>query len=54
MSSTRKSPEARELATERRQAERHGTRARNRHARNVKRYERNVADASFRASFGEV
>lgn len=54
MSSTRKSPEARELQAERRHAERYGRRAQNRHARSVKRFERGAADVSFRVSFGEV
>ena len=51
---TRKSPEARELQLERREAERYGRRAQNRHARQVKRYEISAADNSFRATFGEV
>jgi hypothetical protein len=51
---TRKSPEARELQIERRNAERYGRRAQNRHARQVKRYEISAADAAFRATFGEV
>ena len=51
---TRKSPEAREVQLERRNSDRYGKRAEYRHARNVKRFERGAADASFRVSFGEV
>lgn len=46
---SRKSPEARELATERRQSDRYGRKASNRHARRVKAFERYAADTSYRA-----
>lgn len=51
---TRKSPEAREVQLERRNSDRYGKRAEYRHARNVKRFERNAAAASYAATFGEV
>lgn len=50
----RKSPEAREIMMERRAAERTGRRAQNRHSRQVKTFERNLSDAAFRATYGEV
>lgn len=45
---SRKSPEARELATERRHADRYGRKASNRHARRVKAFERYTAETSYR------
>lgn len=46
---SRKSPEARLIATERRIADRYGRKSENRHARRVKTFERNAAAMSYRA-----
>ena len=54
MARNRMSAEAREVYLERREADRYGNRAQYRHNRRVKRYSENLAQRSYRESFGEV